>query len=432
MPRTSHGGLRSVARVVGKDILRWRRSPLLLIVFLSFPVLFSLLIGLTFGQSGSEEMAPIRIALVDEDGGLAARLVASSFGQGNLPIKFDVKHADRAEATRLVEDDKVSAVVRIPAGFTDSLINGGTVTIHVVRNPAEAIYPEIAKEFVDVLAVLGSATVRVLDRPMRRIGGLIDGGIGPSNAEVAAISVLVNESMRSVGRYGLPPAIRIVTADEADTANASNGEAEEEGDSPFRIALFVLPGMATFALMTLAVASMGDLRREETAGTLARQFGAPVSAWVPVVGKMLSTLALALGCILVLAVVGAVWGRVTASAPGFLGLALSFAVAATGFAVLTQSIFASERAGAAFGSILVMIMSMLGGSWFPLEGLPAAVRSLAPLMMNYWANDGFRRLLFEGASTASLLPNMAIMIGIGVGLTAIGTFFLRRRYMKGA
>jgi ABC-2 type transport system permease protein len=423
--------MHSILKVVGKDLLRWRRSPLFLIVFMSFPVLFSLLIGLTFGESGSEEMAPIRIALVDEDGGLAARFLASSFGQGTMPVKFEVTHADLLKATSLVEDNKVSAVVRIPAGFTDSLLQGNETSLYVVRNPAEAIYPEIVKGFVEVFSVLGSAALRVFDEPLRRIEATTAGAdAGPANADVAAISVLVNQRMRGVGRYALPPAIRIVS--EADAPSGGAQAEDDEGSSPFRIALFVLPGMATFALMTLAIASMGDLRREENAGTLARQFCTPHTSWVPVLGKMISTLILALACIVILAIVGALWGRVSASPAGFFGLAFSFAVAATGFAVLTQSIFGSERAGAAFGSILVMIMSMLGGSWFPLEGLPRAIRSLSPFMMNYWANDGFRRLLFDKASAASLLPNMAVMLGIGAVLTMIGVVFLRRRYLKGA
>src|SRR5512135_1192544 len=107
--------------VLRKDWLRKLRSPLAPVTMLLFPIVFSLLIGLTFGGRG-DKMAPIKIALVDEDNGFLARMIRSSFSQNKSSQQFDMQVKELPEAMKLVENDKVSAVLRIPAGFTDSVL----------------------------------------------------------------------------------------------------------------------------------------------------------------------------------------------------------------------------------------------------------------------------------------------------------------------
>jgi ABC-2 type transport system permease protein len=421
--------MRPLLLVVRKDLLRWWRSPLMAIVFLIFPLLFSFIIGLAFGNNGSGQGLPaIPLALVDEDHGLAARAAAAAFTSGKGPIRFEVKTVDLPAATKMIEANKVSAVLRLPAGFTDHLMTGTCTQMSLVKNPAESINPTIVEEYVGVLALLGTSASRLLGDPMREIreSGKFEGI--PSDAFISRVSVDIGHRIRGIGRFAFPPAIRLEKpAPPADAAKKPSGSS-----TPFAIALFVLPGMATFSLLTLAMTSMADLRREEVAGTLARQFTMPSPVWATILGKALATLILALACILVLSIVAAVMSSgATVSLPGFVALALAFAIATTGFATLLQSLFDSERTGTAVGSIILMVMSMIGGSWIPLNVLPSFVRTLAHLTLNYWANEGFRRLLFENASMAGLLPNVGVLLGAGALFSLVAVAMIRRRFLRG-
>jgi len=412
--------------VLGKDLLRKVRSPLAPAIYLVFPVFFALLIGLTFGSSG-DKIAPVKIALVDEDGGLAARFLKSSFGQSEGAKRFEVTEAaNMEEGTRLVEDDKVSALLRIPAGFSDSLFAARSTHLDVVKNPAQGIYPQIAEEFVKVLALGSGAAVRVLGGPLQEIRRSARSNQQPTDAFISNVSTAINHRMRGVGRYAFPPAIRV--------EDAAHKPDEKSNDStPFKIALFVLPGMAVFSILMLALGGMVDFQREVARGTLARQLVAPVPAWNVVLGKMAATWMVAIICIVILAIVAVVWaGAGVASAPGFATLSLTFALAATGFAAVIQSASRSERTGPVVGSILVMIMSMLGGSWIPLEALPKFVRHLSPYTLTYWAGDGYRRLMFDNATMAQLLPNLGILVAIGVVLSAVAIVLFKRRFEAGA
>jgi ABC-2 type transport system permease protein len=412
--------------VLRKDLLRKIRSPLAPIVYLAFPIFFALLIGVTFGSHG-DKMAPIKIALVDDDKGLAARLIKSSFTQGQSTERFVVKPVDSAaEGIRLVEDDKVSAMIRIPQGFSDSLFDGRSTFLEVVKNPAEGIYPQIAEEYVKVLALGGGSAVRVLQKPLQDIRAASKGNGPPTDAFVSNLSVSIKKRFEGLGRYALPPAIRVEDVKPPSKKSAS-------GDSPFRIALFVLPGMAVFSIMMMSLGSLVDFQREIAHGTLARQLLAPIRGSDVILGKFAATWVLGIACIILLAAVAVLWaGAGIASVPGFIGLSLFFALAATGFAGLIQAISRSERTGPIVGSILVMIMSMVGGTWIPLDSLPAFVRRISPYTLNYWAGEGYRHLIFDGAGLGQLLPNMGILLAFGAVLSGLAVVLFRRRFEGGA
>ena len=63
-----------------------------------------------------------------------------------------------------------------------------------------------------------------------------------------------------------------------------------------------------------------------------------------------------------------------------------------------------------------MIMAFIGGSWMPLEMLPAFVRRLAPFTINYWAIDGYKRLLFADAGLVHVVGHK---IPIRINRTAV-------------
>jgi ABC-2 type transport system permease protein len=406
--------------VLGKDLLRRLRSPLAPAIFLLFPVVFALLIGATFGREG-KSLAPIRLALVDADGGLAARAVRAAFQQQGDGPRFDITETDSARAVALVEDDRVAAALWIPAGFTSDLLDGRTARFVLLENPAQPIYAGIAEEYVNVVALLGSGAARVLGEPGEQLRASIQGSEPPSAAEVSAIAVAINERISGVARYILPPAIRLEAAADTTTRRGLAAEA----DSPFQVALFVLPGMSVFALLTLALISLSDLHRERVLGTLARQLAAPVPMRAVLLGKVLATWVLSLACIAIIAVVALFWVKRSVSIPGFLALSLAFALAATGFSATVHALTRSERTSTTIGSIVIMAMSMVGGSWIPLDLLPDAVRSIAPLTLAYWGNQGYRDVLFAGAGVVDLAPSLGILTALGVLFCGIALVRLR-------
>ncbi len=415
--------------VLRKDLKRRWRSPLAAIILLIFPLVFSLLIGLAFGRSG-EKIAPIRLALVDEDRTLVSRMVGAAFREERGGPAFDIVEATYDEALRMVERDRVSALVRVPSGLMDSILAGRPAVLEVVRNPSEVVYPEIVETYVEVLAQFGGSASRLLAEPLERIRGAFEGERAPEEAFVAGISTEIYQTMRHAGRYLLPPLIRLENA--GVETEPGPGETAPPAAAPtpsaIGISVLVLPGMAVYALLMLALVSMVDFHREAVTGTMARQFIAPIRFPAVVAGKIAAVWVVSLIAIAILAAMAAFWAPRGIHFGGFVLLSMAVALFATGFAALVQSISRSERTGSVVGSILVLLMSMLGGSFIPMEGMPPGLRAMAPFSLVFWGTSGYRELLAGGVS---ILANVLVLAAFGLACCAIAGLLYTRRYRTG-
>jgi ABC-2 type transport system permease protein len=114
--------VRRAALLLGKDLRVLRRSPVLLGVLVSYPLLIALLLALVAGYANAKP----RVAFVDDDN-LPAEV---EIGGRTFHIQRTIDRVsddvtlvelDRAEAERQLRNGKVVAVVRVPAGFLAQL-----------------------------------------------------------------------------------------------------------------------------------------------------------------------------------------------------------------------------------------------------------------------------------------------------------------------
>jgi ABC-2 type transport system permease protein len=438
--------MRTVWAVLRKDITRRLRSPLASIVYLLFPFVFSGLIAVTFGSTGHERAPRFKVALVNEDGGFVAGLVMGAFNQQQVSRVFEPYECTLAEAERRIAKNKVAGAIVIPAGFSTAVLERQPARLRVIRNPAEAVGPVAVEEAAAMIAQFLDAAASVLSEPLGQIAQLIDGtrvrpqdergSAFPTDARVAEIAAAVNGSLRGALRFALPPVITLAEGDPLAAARDTTRTARPAGDtgaSAFQL-LFrqVLPGMATFALLFLALGFVGDIPREKTRGTLARQLAAPVRASAVLAGKLLSAVAMALLVALGMALIGAALLGVRADLPAFIVMSLAFVAAATGLLSLVFGVARSEQQGGTLAAILVMTMSMLGGSWFSVENLPAFLRHLAPATLNYWGIRGYRAILVDAAGLARVGLPIVVLLAIAIAGTLGGSILIQRRLMRGA
>ena len=76
-------------------------------------------------------------------------------------------------------------------------------------------------------------------------------------------------------------------------------------------------------------------------------------------------------------------------------------------------------------------MAFSGGSFIPLDNLPAALKILSPFSLMYWATRGYQQLITEGLGVRAVLPNIAILAGTGFLLLALSAPLWQRRLLKG-
>jgi ABC-2 type transport system permease protein len=189
--------------------------------------------------------------------------------------------------------------------------------------------------------------------------------------------------------------------------------------------------MTIFGILFMAQAATRDILLERENGLLRHLLTAPVSASEYVVGKGLSVVSVTVIGFTALVMVGLVFG-VRWGPPGAVAiLMLAASVAAAGAMVLIMSLVGSQRQGDALTTIVIIVWSMLGGSFVPIDGMPSFLLPISRTTPTYWAVDGFTTLIQKDGGLAEILPNIAILGVVGAALLAAGALVLRRKIIRG-
>jgi ABC-2 type transport system permease protein len=340
-----------------------------------------------------------------------------------------------------MNEGKASALLTIPKGFTNDVLDGKPVTLQLLRNPAEGILPEIAEQTVGAMADVLNAGRRVFDKPIADLRPfLANDGKAPADADVVAISLAVKTSIEGLGGLVNPPAIALesemfdsVTPPPADGAGATaKPKPAPGGDAASAIFLLVLPGVAVYGLFLVADQGMRDVMTERTLGTMRRQLAGPVAAETVIVAKAAFTALLAAAAIAVMAVVGALVLTTPVSIAGFLLVSATLVLAVTGTCAVIYGLARTERQAATLGNMIFLMMGFLGGGFIRVEGLPPAVRAFAPVTPLYWGTQAYKALLEQGAGVAGIAKPAAVLAAIGVVLLTLGALALRRSARLGA
>ncbi|HYU31970.1 MAG TPA: ABC transporter permease, partial [Thermoanaerobaculia bacterium] len=318
---------------------------------------------------------------------------------------------------------------RLPAGFSDAVLAGRPARIELVKSPAQSILPDVAEQVTTVLADALSAASRLLRGPLDEIRtSPATPQKMPSDERVAEISVLINRVLTRSRPYLFPPVITLETATRAEPEPRKPAPGGTPTSSIF---LLVLPGIAVYSLFNLADQGMRDLLVEARQKTLRRQLAGPLAAGRVVVGKALSTAAVSGIALLVLTAVGAAVAVRGVSLSGFVLLSIALVLAATGFSSAVFGLSRGERQGATLANIVSLVMAFAGGSFIPLNSLPAGLRAVSPFSLIYWAVQGYQKLIVDGEGLRALLPHITILAGAGAVLLALSAVLWRRRLLRG-
>jgi hypothetical protein len=431
--------MRVVLSMVAKDLRRRLRSPLPTLLLLVFPLIFAGLIALTFG--GGEARAPkVRLLVEDRDGGLVGRFLLSALGQEEVQKHVEMQAVEKVggDVGALLERQQAAALLRLPAGLSADFVAGRPARLELIRSPAQSILPDVAEQLTAVMAEVLSSAARLLRGPLDQIRaarlpqGAGAGGGGASDREVARIAVLANGVVSRARPYLLPPVVQLeATTLPAPGAAAGPRRAAGAPRGSNSLFLLFLPGISVFSLFSLSDQMMRDVLVEARQKTLRRQLAGPLRAGRVLVAKALATAALAGLSLVFLTVLGALLAPRGVDLAGYLLLSLALVIATTGFASAMYGAARNERQGATLAAVLSLVMAFAGGAFIPLDSLPGLLRSLSPFSLIYWATRGYQRLVVNGEGLAAVLPNVAILAGVGALLLAVSAPLWQRRLLRG-
>ncbi|PYJ93107.1 MAG: hypothetical protein DME23_26595, partial [Verrucomicrobia bacterium] len=347
-----------------------------------------------------------------------------AMNQGDFKKHLEARFLERTEALQQINNNKISAVLIIPKGFTRTYLTGdGPVAFELIKNPAQSFYPAILEELLQVAVAGLNAVARNLQSDLPDWKEVFEKEGRPDMKRIADLMVRLGNRFEKADHYLFPPLVGY----EATT------QKKAKGDGPaLNIFAFLLPGMAAMFLLFLADHAIRDLYREVTARTLDR-FRTLHDRLLPfVISKVFLAMAVVvLGSIVMFGggvlIFGIHWEKPLAMA----AVILAFGLFASGFMAFIAALARSERRANAVNSVLVMCLSFVGGSFFPARQLPPLLRDhLSPLMPNYWFIESLRALQSGGSDMPWSWAALKLLI-LGLALVIAASWIFQRALAKG-
>ncbi len=421
-----------------KDLRRARRNPLPWVIQLALPLLITALIGLAFGPAANQGgLGRIRFALVDEDNSPVTAFLRGAVNQERGGKYLEPVFLARDEAMRQIQKDQISAAVIIPTNFTRNyLTSTSAVSMTLIKNPAQSIYPAVMEELLGALVTAMSALKRHLG-PELILWQEVFADRGDYH-RAADLIVRTGDKVETFRRFLFPPLVTCSFGDKPEAAPKTEPKTVTPTGKPkpgmfsANIFGFLLPGLAAMFLLFIGNLAAMDAHRELTNRTFDRFCTLQPRQLVYVLAKMgFALVILGLASLIMLGGGGMLF-QIDWRAPFKVAvLTASYCLFVAGLMMSTGSLFSSRQQADTFGSITGMLIGIAGGCAFPAEQLPALIREqVAPFLPNYWFVEAVRNLcLGNGTAPWGAVSLKSALLGLGLAVVAAA--LLRRRLQKG-
>ena len=75
-------------------------------------------------------------------------------------------------------------------------------------------------------------------------------------------------------------------------------------------------------------------------------------------------------------------------------------------------------------------MGAVGGSMMPIHNMPAPLQAAAHYTINFWAIDGYTRLVYSGEGLSDIMGNIVRLLIIGAVTITVAQALLVRRFRE--
>jgi ABC-2 type transport system permease protein len=437
--------IRAAWACVLKDLRLYVRDRTGLLLSLALPVFLATIFGMAMGSMGGKEsIGRVKLYVEDLDGSERSRALVREL-EASDGLRVVLEH----DVRRKIANGKAAAGLVVPSGYGADVAAGNAPSLKLYRDPAQEIEQQIiAGNLLPALfRANGSKLSRdVVKRGLGELGLSLDAIPGWertfdetwNNMEALAESAQENETPKPASegaaasepeRFDFAGSVsKLVGLEVEDVAGGTDGESKSAGGS------HAVAGIAVMMVLFGVAAAGGTILEEQTNGTLTRLLLTPTPPSAILLGKFGMTFLAALLQLALLFVYGSflfdvpVWRAPFAVAV----VSVALAAAATSLGLWLAVTCKTRKQLEGLSTLVILAMSALGGSWFPLVITPEWYQKLGHFTLNAWAMDAYQGLFWYGKGLTDLVLPLAVLVGIAVVLSALATLRWRQRFATSA
>lgn len=380
----------AIASTGVRRLLRDRSN--IFFVFL-LPMMLILVLGAAFGGGFDTRVGVVAVDV----GPLGEDLVERIESVDAVAVS---RWDDRDEVVRAVERGRLEAVIIVPAGYDEDLRSGEEVTVEFIARPDPST--QALRNTVESLVVAQGSLLRA--------AALAEELTGASYSDALETA------------SGL-----------AEEGGSLSVEAVAVGDvNPFQsMGQFELGAYSQLLLFVFLTSMTGStaLIESRRLGVSTRMLATPTPVRTILVGEGLGRLGVALvqGLFIIIGswlFFGVNWGDPLGAAAIF----FTFALGASGTAMLMGSVLKNEQQAGGIGVVVGIGLGAIGGAMVPLavmEIFSPTLYRVAHLTPHAWAIEAFETLIMQDGTIADIVPELTVLLSFAIVMYALGAWRLR-------
>lgn len=381
-----------------KDLLITLKDKKSMARIVLMPIVLILVLGMALSSTFKSNAVTINkfdVAVVDNDNGEYSKEFKNVLKSKDVSKMINYKRMSEASAKDEIKNGQLPVLIVIPKGYSKDTTNGKKTNIEIYSDPGNTVDAKTVESFVKSYT-----------------------------ATVSSIEAAVEASNGQLKSYKLDGHM-IINKLVAKTKNSSFKLTESSLKAKAKLSAMQYYSAAMLAMYALFVGSLGtsSMLEEREDGTLKKLFTTPASKFEIFLGKVLGVFFLGIFDVIVLVaftkiVFNVSWGN---SLSGLTVLSLAMIFASCGFSLFLSLIFKSTKSVLLTSAVIIMIMSFIGGSMYPLSQMPEAMQTASKFMLNNWALRGYLSLMMGSGFSSIIIPSIVLVV-IGSLLLLCGTF----------
>jgi ABC-type Na+ efflux pump permease subunit len=392
-----------------KDLILFFHDQRSVILTFLLPVVLITLFAFAYGSLGGYDgrSEPVKLLVTDLDQSRSSKEIIYK-----IDSLKDIKTiiSDSTNAKDLVIKGKYACALIIFKGFQDSLETGNSTPVEMVYDRSREMEIGILQQNLisTLMSLKGDIIVKKrIEKYLKSKFPFIDKSTGDD--------ILKNTFIKDKNR----PEIRW-TPIVGMKNNTKLGLIQAVAGTSILMLLFSVAGVGSSIL------------EEKENGTIHRLLYSPLKGSAILYGKML--FAFFISILQLTAMFLFAWlifnMDLSINFPALILMIIATAFAVSSLGILLAALAKTRQQALNISTIIILIMSAIGGSMIPLFIMPAILQKIAFLSLNYWAIQGFYDIFWRVLPLEEILPKIALLISIGIVMTLASVQLFKKRIIK--
>ncbi len=415
-----------------KDLMLFIKDKRSMVLTFAIPIALITLFSFAFGGAGkNKEDQKITLLLSDLD---KTKLSEAAIEKLDSLKSIQIVQIQLDSAQNAIKKGNESCVLIIHKGFADSLLAGNVLPLELQYDEARDIEVGLLQQsLIPTVAMLPfdlGNTQQVMANKFQKM-------VGNSSQNSKANIQMKSDSLFSAIYQGMANNNTGGGANASDAFFDSGIKMTKLIASKNDNALGLIHAVAGTSVMMLLFSVVGigvGLLDEKQEGTLKRLLYSPIDPIHSLFGKLITANIISIFQLVVMfAFSGLVFGLdVSAHLPGLIIAIVATAFACSAFGVFLASFAKSRQQVQGLSTLIILVMSAIGGSMMPLFFMPAFMQKLAVVSVNYWSIQSFYDIFWRNLSITSVtfLSRIGVLLLIGTILNIIAVYLFRKNILK--